>query len=95
MNINLNEKIGEHLARLESLAQEADSDHEESYSSRAAAMRALSQMLAELSKTQAEVINMERLMRLEQILKDTIRKYLPEEHYESFLKDLETSLPRV
>jgi len=92
MKIDLNEKIQTHLQRLESLANEAAEDDEESYSSRAAALTALTAVLKELTKTQAEVINMERLMRIEATTIEVLKRYLDLDQQEEFLKELEEKL---
>lgn len=92
MQINLNQKIAEHLKRLEDLAREAEDDEEQSFSSRASAMQALTGMFKELVKSQAEVINMERMMRIERITIETVKKYLTPEQSEEFLMELESIL---
>lgn len=88
MKIDLSEKIETHFARLESLAEEAAADDEESYSSRASALTALTNVLKELTKTQAEVINMERLMRIEATTIEVLKKHLTIEQQEEFLVEL-------
>lgn len=88
MKIDLDEKIQLHFARLESLAEEAVGDTEESYSSRASALTALTNVLKELTKTQAEIINMERLMRIEATTIGILKKYLTPEQHEEFLIEL-------
>ena len=88
MQININEKLTEHLKRVEDLAIEAEADAEEGYSSRASAMTAVTTMLKELVKVQAEVINMERLMRLEALTIETMKEFLPPDQHEEFLKKL-------
>ena len=77
---------------LEKLALEAESDSEESYSSRAAAMTALTRVISDLTKSQEEVINMERLMRIESITIETLQAHLTPEQQEKFLEDLEERL---
>ena len=52
MQVNLSSKIETHLERLETMAEEAAKDEDESYSSRASAMSALSNILKELVKSQ-------------------------------------------
>ncbi len=89
MNINLSEKINVHFHRLENLAEEADGDENESFSSRASAMSALTSIIRELTRAQAEVINMERLMRVELKTIEVLKKYLSEDQQEAFLNDLE------
>lgn len=92
MNINLSDKISTHFDRLETMANEAAIDDDESFSSRSSAMRALTDILQELTKAQAEVINMERLMKIEKITVDTVKKHLNANQQISFLADLESSL---
>ncbi len=92
MNINLSDKISVHFGRLESLAEEAAADDDESFSSRSSAMRALTDILQELTKAQAAVINMERLMRIEKITIDTVKNSLTPAQQLQFVDDLEASL---
>jgi len=89
MNINLSEKIDVHFHRLENLAEEADTDENESFSSRASAMSALTSIIRELTKAQAEVVNMERLMKVEKKTIEVLKKYLSEDEQEQFLDELE------
>ncbi len=89
MNINLSEKIDIHFHRLENLAQEADTDENESFSSRASAMSALTSIIRELTKAQSEVVNMERLMKVEKKTIEVLKKYLSEDQQEQFLDELE------
>ncbi len=89
MNINLSEKIDIHFHRLENLAQEADTDENESFSSRASAMSALTSIIRELTKAQSEVVNMERLMKVEKKTIEVLKKYLSEDEQEQFLDELE------
>lgn len=88
MKIDLNQKVNDHLTRLEVLAKDAADDHEESFSSRASAMTALSKMLSELTKTQAEIINMSRLQRVEQALIEAAKEIFAPEEYEVFTNKL-------
>ena len=92
MNINLSDKISTHFDRLENMANEASADDDESFSSRSSAMRALTDILQELTKAQAEVINMERLMKIEKITVETVKKHLSSQQQVQFLQDLEGSL---
>ena len=92
MKLDLNEKINEHLIRLEDLARETEDDESQSFSSRAAALNSLSSMLRDLTKSQAEIVNMERMMKVEQVTIETVRKYLKPEQYEDFMADLESVL---
>jgi len=92
MNINLSEKIAEQFIRLEELADEASSDQDESFSSRASAMTALTTIIKELTKAQSEVINMERLMKIEQTTIEVLREHLSHSQQEEFLNTLESRL---
>lgn len=95
MQININEKLAEHFNRVEQLANEAVEDGEEKFSSRAAAMSSVTTMLAQLTKIQEEVINMERLMRIEKATIDTLKAHLTPDQHEKFLLALEKSLRNV
>jgi len=88
MKIDLNEKIETHFKRLEDLADEASQDDEESYSSRASAMAALSGMLKELTKSQAEVVNMNRIMLVEQALVEAAKELFNEDELGVFTQKL-------
>ena len=92
MKIDLNQKVEKHFQRLEQLAIDAENDHEESFSSRAAAMSVLSKMISELTKTQAEIINMSRLQRVEQALIEAVKEIFPPDDYHIFTKKLKELL---
>ncbi len=92
MQINLSGKINEHFERVEGLAKEAADDKDGSFSSRAAAMSALTRILSELTVTQAEVHNMERLMRVEAVTIEVLEEFLTETQQEEFLQRLEKVL---
>lgn len=92
MQINLKKKIDEHFRRVEALAVEAENDESQSYSSRASAMVACSNMLKELTKSRADVYNMERLMKIEQITVEVVKEFLTTEQIESFLSRLDQQI---
>lgn len=92
MKIDLNQEIEEHFQRLKDLAEDAENDAEEKLSGRAAAMSALSSMLRELTKTQAEVINMARLQRIEKVTVDVMKEYLSQKQMDDYLSRLEEAL---
>ena len=95
MKVELQDEIGKHFVRLRTLAEDAAEDDDESYSSRAAAMTAMTNILKELTKTQQEVYNMERLMVIESVTIDTLRKYLTPAQSEVFIQDLTSRLDNV
>lgn len=88
MRINLDQKVKDHFTRLETLAVDAEQDDEESFSSRASAMVALSKMLVELTKTQADIINMSRLQLVEQALIEAAKEIFDPEDYHIFTSKL-------
>jgi hypothetical protein len=88
MKINLSKEITDHFLRLQTLADEAERDEEESFSSRASAMSALTGMLKELTKTQAEIVNMQHLMLTEQALIEAAKEIFPSEDYHIFTEKL-------
>lgn len=92
MKIDLSQKIAEHFDRLEALAIETESDESQSFSSRASAMTALSGMLVTLTKTQEEIVNMQRLQKIERVTIEVVKKYLNEKQTEDFLQELELML---
>lgn len=95
MNINLNDKIEAHLTRLENMAKEAEGDEEQSYSNRSAAMRTYSDILKDLVKSQAEIINMERLMKIESVTIETILQFLNTEQIKQFYDLLEKRVGNI
>jgi hypothetical protein len=92
MLIDLNEKMQEHLHRIELLAKEAAEDAEETFAQRASAMTAMTAILREMEKMQAEVLNMERLMIMEQTTIELLKKHLTEKQQEEFLRELKEKL---
>lgn len=92
MRIDLNQKIGDHFVRLEALAMEAELDSEESYSSRASAMTALTKILSDLTGAQEKIINMERLMKIEATTIEILAEFLNIDQQEKFLNLLEEKL---
>jgi len=88
MKIDLNQKVNAHFQRLELLAKDAAADRDEGFSARASAMTAYSKMLQELTKTQAEIINMNRLQKVEQALIETVKEIFPPEKYHIFTEKL-------
>jgi len=96
MNIDLEEEIFDHLQRVRALAEEAaEDDGEETYSSRASAMSALSAILRDLVKSQEKVYNMARLQAVEQVTVETVKKFVPEQYHEEFLSELSRAVSRV
>jgi len=92
MKINLSEKIGIHLLRIERLAEEAELDADEGFSARAAAMNTLTSIIKELTKTQAEIVNMEHLLKTEQALIEAAKEIFPPEQYHIFTDKLKELL---
>ena len=91
MEINLSDEILDHFKRLKSLAEEAEEDLQEaSYSSRASAMSALSRILIELTNSQEKVYNMERMMRIEKVVIETVNRHLDMDEKKLFFADLES-----
>ena len=89
MHINLNDKISDNFTRIENLAKEAGADEEQSFSARASAMTATTSALKELIKVQEGVINMDRLIRIEQVTIETVKEFLNPTQIEVFLQRLE------
>jgi len=92
MKIDLEEKIYEHLDRIESLAREAAFDDDERFSSRAAAMTAMTTMLKDLVKSQKEIYNISRQQALESALIETVKETMSEKQYDTFLNKFEEAL---
>lgn len=73
MKIDLTEKISTHFERLEALADEASQpDQDESYSSRASAMTALTGVIRELIKEQEKLNNMATLQELQSAIVEAL-----------------------
>lgn len=94
MNINLAAEIKRQFDRCSALADEAEADDEESYSSRASALKALTDILRDLTKMQEEIINMERLMSVEATTIEVLRDFLTIEQQEAFMVSLTERLQR-
>lgn len=92
MKIDLSLEIADHFDRIKTLAETAESDPNESYSSRASAMTALTGIIRDLVKEQDKVINMERLMAIEATVIEVCNKHLSNEAREQFLNELEAKL---
>ena len=92
MLVDLNEKMLEHFSRIEKLSVEAEGDAEETFAQRASAMSAMTVLLRDLTKAQEELVNMERLMIMEQTVIEILQKYLTPEQHEEFIKEVEEKL---
>ena len=88
MEINLNKETIEHFERVKELSIQATDDVDESYSSRAAAQTALSAIIRDLVKSQAEIVNMDRLLRVEQALIEAAKEIFPEDKIHIFTEKL-------
>ena len=78
MQIDLSKEMAMHFKRLNDLAEEAAKDKEESYSSRASAMSALTAVIKELTKTQAEIVNMAAIQELQSAIVEALEDHDPE-----------------
>lgn len=78
MKLDLKDKIAEHFKRLENLADQAAEDQEESYSSRASAMVALTAVIKELTKEQEKIHNMSAIQELQSSIVEALEEYSPE-----------------
>jgi len=92
MQINLSDEIANHFERLRSLAEEAGKDSEESFSSRASAMSALTGIIKELTKEQEKVANMDMILKTEQALIEAAREIFAPEDYHIFTNKLQELL---
>ncbi len=90
MNIDLSSKLADHFKRLEDLADEAvEDDSGESYSSRASAMSALTQIIKDLIINQEKVYNMKNLQELQSSIVEAL-----EEKDQAFKNDVLMILER-
>lgn len=76
MQINLSQEIDDHLKRVKDLAEEAAEDSDQSFSSRAAAMAAFTNMLTNLTKSQEAIYTIEELIKTEQTIIRIVKQYL-------------------
>lgn len=95
MQIDLSEEIASHFKRLTQLADMALDDDEQSYSSRTAPMTSLSTLIAQLTRSQAEVVNMEALIKTEQALIEAVREYLEETQMLELLSRIEEAYGKL
>ncbi len=92
MNIDLSKEVNDHFERLVKLSKEATEATDESISSRASGMKALSEIIRDLVKTQESIINMERLQRIEKVTISTLKKFLNEDQHKEYLEQLTETL---
>ena len=95
MQIDLNAEVATHFQRLTDLADEASSDHEQGFQSRASAMTALSNMLTQLTKTQEALITMERLQKTEEAIIKVTKTFLGEEQLTHLIEAFELELAKI
>ena len=76
------------------LAQEAMENDDDSFSSRASAMGALTNAIRDLTKTQESIITMNRLLKAEQALVEAAKEIFSPEEYEVFTQKLEELLEK-
>ncbi len=92
MNIDLSKEVNDHFERLVKLSKEATEATDESISSRASGMKALSEIIRDLVKTQESIINMERLQRIEKVTISTLKEFLNEDQHKEYLEQLTETL---
>ncbi len=92
MKLDLSEEIESHFERLRALADEAAQDDEESYSSRASAMKALTSIIQELVKTQERVVTLDHLLKTEQALIEAAKEIFDPKDYHIFTDKLQELL---
>lgn len=96
IKIDLKDEVERQYDRVRALAIEAEDDEsDESLSSRATAMRALTGLLQELVSLQEKTNNLQTLHTIEQVLIETVKEYLDEFQFEKLLRDLEKRLSQV
>lgn len=79
MKIDLKEKIHDHFKRVEDLANQAtDDDGDESFSSRASVMSAMTAVIKSLTKEQEKIHNMSALQELQSAIVEALEEYSPE-----------------
>ena len=93
--IDLSKEVYEHFQRLRILSQEALENDDDSFSSRASAMGALTNAIRDLTKTQEKLVTMERLLKTEQALIEAAKEIFSPEEYHIFTDKLEELLGEV
>ena len=78
MKIDLSEKMDDHFARVEKLAEEAAGDEEATFSARASAMTAMTAVIKELTKEQEKIHNMSSIQELQSAIVEALEEYSPE-----------------
>ena len=92
MQIDLAAAVARQVKRAEDLADEAAADVEQGFAARASALNALSSMLKELTKTQADLVNMASILRTERIIIETVKEHLTELELTQLIDKLEIKL---
>lgn len=96
LKIDLSDEVEMQFERVRRLAVEAeDDDSDESLSSRATAMRALTGLLQDLVSLQEKTNNLQTMHTIEQVLIETVKEYLDEYQYDKFLRELEGRLSKI
>lgn len=89
MEIDLKQEMEDQLFRLRRLADDAVNDDDESYSSRAAALSALSKLLHQMTAEMERVYNMERLQKVEQAIIEVFEEVGTETQKALFIRKLQ------
>lgn len=92
MQIDLAAAVARQVKRAEDLADEAAADVEQGFAARASALNVLSSMLKELTKTQADLVNMASILRTERIIIETVKEHLTELELTQLIDKLEIKL---
>jgi len=75
MKIDLSKEMSDHFNRLKTVAEEAETSEDESLSARASALSAMTALIKELVKTQAEITNMAALQELQSAIVEALEEY--------------------
>ena len=92
VQIDLRQEIANQLKRVTELAEEANEDTGSQLGQRASAMATCSALLKEITRTQAEVINMSRIQVIERTLIELLPTWLTEEQLDQFMAEYEERL---
>lgn len=96
LKIDLVDEVELQYERVRRLAVEAEDDEsDESLSSRATAMRALTGLLQELTTLQEKANNLQTLHTVEQVTIEVVKEYLDETQTRQFLRELEERLSKI
>ena len=95
MLIDISAELQEHYDRVKQIANDARDDEDASFSAKAAAQTALTTLLSNIIKMQAEVITMKHLQDTEKVIIETVKDFCEEKELAELLEKLEQRLALI